>query len=47
MFDKITLETTEENQADYLPKLTIIKDNKIDKIQSKKNTYMCILYFLV
>jgi hypothetical protein len=32
VFDKITLETTKENQADYLPRLTIVKDNKMNKI---------------
>jgi hypothetical protein len=45
VFDKITLETTKEDQADYLPKLTIVKDNKMNKIWNKKipiYTCMCI-----
>jgi hypothetical protein len=32
VFDKITFERTKENQADYLPKLTIVKDNKMNKM---------------
>jgi hypothetical protein len=32
VFDKITLETTIENQANYLSRLTIVKDNKMNKI---------------
>jgi hypothetical protein len=44
--DKVTFETTKENQADSLPKLPIVKDNKMNKISNEKYMYVFILFTL-